>query len=374
MSGSRAEATKMLIHSDKRQNLRAPSWLLGAIVTFVTVASLCLLYAWTCYRRLPFDFAQAAVPSCLRAGKSLGSMPVAAVEAGQILRLGPACYIEGREWIRAGLFDVEAPEDDAPRHTGYIRKADVRCTRSTRFLADYLAPPAGHRGWLGVLKTVRSASVNSMKLVLPALAISVLVSYTLAFASLEARFVAPLSLGVGITILLCTVASAFPVFVLGYIGNGLSGTGWLNADFWRRYGAVLVITVGNLVLADMTQHFRAELKQLRRQRYVKELAAMKGVRFLPHYWQPLLVAIVTVVKPRVPLFIGLSLIVEVVCNLDWGLGSLAYKSIVYKAKDFPCFFGAIIVFLLVVWAVQFVHWWLHDVWLYKHAGRHLVEL
>ena len=74
-----------------------------------------------------------------------------------------------------------------------------------------------------------------------------------------------------------------------------------------------------------------------------------------------------------PLFIGLSLVVEMVCALDQGLGSVAYHSIVSEPKDFPCFFGAVVMFLLVVWAAQFAHWAVRDVWLYRHTGRYLVE-
>ena len=407
--------------------MRIPSWLGGAALTAVGVAAVCLLYAWSCFNRLPFDYAQATVASCLCDRPSPDSMPGSGVDAGQVIELDPPCHIEGREWILAKAFEFVASDSvrlsDRPGGSpcavvekgargspvgvqvrkgirlwkvafgsktgwvdrnearklskeaarGHIRTADVRCMRSARFVGDYLAPPAGRGSWHGVLKTLRSASLNSAKLVLPALALSVLLSYALAFASLEARGLAPLSFGVGVLILLCTVLSAFPVFVLGYVGNGLSGTRWLNAGFWRDYGAVLVIVVGNLVLADMTQHFRAELWRLRRQRYVIELAAMKGVRLLPHYWQPLLATIVSVVRPRVPLFIGLSLVVEMVCALDQGLGSVAYHSIVSEPKDFPCFFGAVVMFLLVVWAAQFAHWAVRDVWLYRHTGRYLVE-
>jgi ABC-type dipeptide/oligopeptide/nickel transport system permease subunit len=161
-----------------------------------------------------------------------------------------------------------------------------------------------------ILASVRHGATLSFWLVGGALAGSLLISAALGWLFAATPWTSFFRLPV-------VLVSAFPVFALGY---------WMRQSAGIPYLAqgILVLALGDLVLASMTSEMYVQMRRELGRGYVLAAQA-RGEAAWRHYWRRFLVIVLESARPRIPFLLGSSVVVERVYAFD-GLGELAVSA------------------------------------------------
>ena len=239
---------------------------------------------------------------------------------------------------------------DRPLHSRYVR-----------FIGRALQGDLGHsltyRPGATVSELVLPAAARSLRLLIPALALALLMGGILAYLTAGRRSVTRRAI---------QGLSVAPVFLLAFLAVHFlnEGTfacmqrGWVERPSWfalpdtdsflKSALAVLVLAVGSGALTEVHTAVEDEIVRLRNAAFI-DAAIARGAPVWQHLLLNLLPPISTIAASRAAFFVGGLIIVEKVLHLN-GAGSMLWQAC--RLRDYPVALGITILAATAVCAAR----------------------